>query len=150
MDTPQQNDTTVRFHIYDAALATGRPPVIEELARRTGLGEAAVKVSLGRMAAEHILVLQPESGEILMAAPFSAVPTAFVVETPRMRAYANCIWDAIGIPVMAHLPARIETACGCCGEQMELHVTSGGVTPSDGVVHFALPAMRWWENIVFT
>ena len=150
MDSPQQHDTVVRFHIYGVTLATGRPPTAAELTRRSGFTESEVAASLARLAADHIVVLQRESREILMAAPFSAVPTAFVVETPRMRAYANCIWDAIGIPVMAREPARIETACGCCGERMDLQVTEAGVTPSDGVVHFALPAARWWENIVFT
>jgi hypothetical protein len=33
---------------------------------------------------------------------------------------------------------------------MTLHVADGHLQPTDSVVHFAVPAARWWEDIVFT
>ncbi len=85
-----------------------------------------------------------------MAEPFSAVPTPFAVYVDDQRYFGNCIWDALGIPAMLHADARIESSCGCCGEAMQLNVSAGTLAPADGVVHFAIPANRWWENIAYT
>ena len=35
-----------------------------------------------------------------MVPPFLAVPTPFLVETSRYTCYANCAWDALGVPAM--------------------------------------------------
>src|SRR3712207_8826731 len=43
----------------------------------------------------HALVVD-DDGELLMAAPFSAVPTPFGVEAAGRRWHANCAWDAFG------------------------------------------------------
>ncbi len=85
-----------------------------------------------------------------MAEPFSAIPTPFAVYVNDRRYYGNCIWDALGIPAMLHADARIDCSCGCCGEAMRLEVSAGTLGPAGGVIHFALPANRWWEDIVYT
>jgi hypothetical protein len=143
-------DTQIRSHIYDVCLARGRPPTVTELAAATGQTADEVRAGLNRLAAGRIIVLQQESGEVLMANPFSAVPTPFVVETRRYTAFGNCIWDALGIPAMLREPATIRTACGCCGEAITLAVEKDALAAASGVVHFAVPAARWWEDIVFT
>jgi len=143
-------DTLVRQHVYEAAVALGAPPTVADLSLATRLPEAEVQASLQRLAAGHVLVLQQLSGEILMAAPFSAVPTGFQVQTSRYSAFANCVWDALGIPAMSGETAVIRTACGCCGERMEVAVGTDGPQAGDGAIHFAIPAARWWEDIVFT
>ncbi len=148
--SPANQDTLIRQHVYDAALALGSPPTVIDLCTTTRLLEAEVRTSLQRLSDAHVLVLQRQSGEILMAAPFSAVPTAFLVRTSRYSAFANCIWDALGIPAMLGETAVIRTACGCCGERMELDVEKDGPATGVGVIHFAIPAARWWEDIVFT
>lgn len=143
-------DARMRFYVYDATLRRGTPPSVPEMCGASGLAADEIRASLVRLAAGRVLVLQRGSGEILMANPFSAVPTPFVVETPACTAFGPCIWDALGIPAMLHQPGRIRTACGCCGEAMELEVTGGRLAAATGVVHFAIPALRWWEDIVFT
>jgi hypothetical protein len=150
VSTSPDVDARMRYYVYDATLGRGTPPSVAELSGASGLPVEEVRASLARLAAGRALVLQPESGEILMANPFSAVPTPFVVETPAHTAFGNCIWDALGIPAMLRQPGRIRTACGCCGEAMTCEVTGGRVGRSAGVVHFALPARRWWDDIVFT
>jgi len=143
-------DARARHHIYDITMARGAPPTVAELSTAMGVATDQLRASLGRLAAGRVVVLQPESGEILMASPFSAVPTAFVVETRRYAAFGNCIWDALGIPAMLREPATIRTGCGCCGEKMELVVDRNGLATSTGVVHFAIPAARWWDDVAFT
>ena len=143
-------DTTLRRHVYGVTLARGRPPTIAELGTLAGASDDDVRDGLRQLATARVLVLQPESGEILMAPPFSAVPTPFLVRTQRHESYANCAWDALGIPVMLGEPAPIDGACGCCGEAMTLHMDGRSAPKGEGVIHFAVPARRWWDDLVFT
>jgi hypothetical protein len=123
----------------------------ELLATQTlDLSLAEVKASLERLASAKVLVLQPESREVLMAPPFSAVPTPFAVSAADRVYFGNCIWDALGIPAMLSCDARVETSCGCCGEAMSVSVEDQSLQTSEGLVHFAIPARRWWEDIVFS
>ena len=128
-------------------MTRGRIPTIAEIASSLGIPEGETRESAARLAEAHILVLQ-ENGEILMAAPFSAVPTSFLVRTRSFECFANCVWDAIGVPLMVGTTATIETACGCCGNQIVLQIDGG--LKGEGVVHFAVPARQWWDDIVFT
>ncbi|MCI0393488.1 MAG: hypothetical protein L0322_00935, partial [Chloroflexi bacterium] len=140
----------VRRYVYEGVMETGRPPAMGEIAAGLGRPVDEVRVALQRLAAGHVLVLQPESGEVLMAKPFSAVPTPFLVKAGGRSYYGNCIWDALGIPAMLRQEATIESSCGCCGTSMKLRVVGGALEAAAGVAHFALPAVGWWDNIVFT
>ncbi len=132
-------DLAIRARIYDQLLRTGLAPAAADLGDRD---------ALQRLADGHVLVLD-DAGEILMAPPFSAVPTPFLVQTPTLRAFGNCIWDALGIAAMAKSDAVISTSCGDCGAAMQLDVRDGAVH-GPGIMHFAIPAQRWWQDIVFT
>ena len=74
-----------------------------------------------------------------MAHPLSAVPTPFAVETERGSFYGNCIWDGLGA-----------VACPDCREPLVFTVRDGDLEPVEAVVHYAVPAVRWWENIGFS
>jgi len=143
-------ETTLRRYVYDTALATGAPPVIAALADASGHDAEGVRAALKRLASARILVLQPVSGEILMTPPFSAVPTPFLVTTARHQSYANCAWDALGVPIMMRTSARVATACACCGEAITLDVDVDAPPPRPEIVHFAVPAAKWWHDVVFT
>lgn len=142
-------DQSVRLRIFRHAIETSRPPSIAAAAAALGVTTAEARDAYQRLAAEHLLVLQ-ESGEILMAPPFSAVPTGFQVESRGRSWWAHCIWYALGVPALLHQDARIVTSCGCCNEEMVLSVEDGNVSGPPSVLHFAVPAARWWEDIVFT
>lgn len=151
-DTPEF-DLAVRRVVYDHTLRAGQPPTSPQAAAALGAPEPDVLSAFRRLAAAHVLVLQPESGEILMANPFSAVPTPFPVTTPTQSYYGNCIWDALGAIAMlgpAAQPAVIRTACPDCGDALEVTVRDGVATAPPSLIHFALPAARWWDDIVFT
>jgi len=141
------DDSTLRLHIYAEIVRTSEAPSVVALARRFGVAVENVGAALRRMHDAHVLVLQP-SGEVLMANPFSAVPTPFVTEVGDRRWFGNCIWDALGILATLHANGRVVTSCAGCGDAMVLSVR-GGVVTGDGIVHFALPARLWWEDIVF-
>lgn len=147
--TAQDLDRFVRKFVYETAMYRGYPPLLAETSTALSIPLGDVQASFLRLADGHNLVLQPGNGEILMANPFSAVPTPFLVELEAFTCFGNCIWDALGIPAMLHQDARIKTACGDCGTGMELSVVNRQIQGDAGIIHFALPARRWWEDIVF-
>ena len=97
----------------------------------------------------HVLVLD-EHGEVLMAHPFSAVPTPYRVETATRAYWANCAWDAIAIPLLLDTDGRTPTICPGSGERFELTVTGGRLHPAGAVVRFAVPVRDFWDDIGFT
>jgi hypothetical protein len=46
--------------------------------------------------------------------------------------------------------AEITSACACCGESIALEAFGKGPPFGTAVMHFAVPAQRWWDDIVFT
>ena len=141
-------DREVRLAVYRAVVADGLPPSTQDLATGLGISSADAESSLRRLADGHVFVLRPGTSSIWMAAPFSAVPTPFEVTVGERRYYANCIWDALGIPACLHADARIDTSCPDCAAPMRLEVRDDALQePADGVIHFAVPAARWWEDI---
>lgn len=144
----------VRVRLYELFVETGQCPTKAQVAADLGCTSHDVAGAFQQLADAHMLVLQPGSGEVLMANPFSAVPTPFAVETPASAGtrswYGNCIWDALGVIAMLQGNGRVLASCGCCGESITVRVQQGRVTSSPpGIVHFALPARQWWDDIVF-
>ena len=142
-------DPRVRGFIYQAALGRGFPPLMTEVADHLGLPQEEVRGAFKRLAGGRVIVLQGDNDEILMANPFSAVPTPFLVQAEPYSCYGNCIWDAMGIPAMLNQDATIRAGCGDCGTAMEVHIQGGQVHGDQGVLHFAVPALHWWDDIVF-
>lgn len=142
-------DKVVRSHVYDYVMRAGLLPTIAETSAALARSSDEIRVSFQRLADGHIVVLQKGSGEILMANPFSAVPTPFLVKVGERSYYGNCIWDAMGIPAMLKQDASIEASCGCCSTAMNLKITNGSLEGTRGIAHFAIPAAHWWDDIVF-
>ena len=143
-------ETDLWFSLLDYSRQTGRTPAITELAAKHSLPAAEIAGALRRLDENHHLVLDDESGEILMAFPFSAVPTAFRVESGERGWWANCVWDALGIAALFQQDARASTACPCCNHPLQLEVKGGSLAANEGVVHFTIPARQWWDDVVFT
>jgi Alkylmercury lyase len=135
-------DVELRNRIYGWFIEHGRAPSLEE----AGADEAALR----RLHDAHALVLEPDSAEIRMLNPFSAVPTAYRVEAGGRSWYGNCVWDAFGIPAALGVDGHVSTTCSDCGEALEVDVVDRRPQPSDLVAHILLPARRWWDDIVFT
>ena len=140
---------SVRIHVYDVTLAAGRPPSIRDISSALGHEQRAVREALIELSSRRVLVLQPD-GEILMAPPFSAVPTPFVVSSDRLSTFVNCAWDALGAAVMLRRPTSVSAACADCGQAMRLESDGTSISGDSPLLHFVLPPRRWWESIVFT
>jgi hypothetical protein len=139
----------LRRLIYDSALRDCVIPSKEELGALSRQRGADVTRALQELHDAHQIVLQHDDGEVLMAPPFSAVPTPFEVKAGDRTWYANCIWDAMGVAAQIDEPVTITTSCGCCGDALGIQVPNRWLDSDSRVAHFALPAARWWDDIVF-
>ncbi len=143
-------DLRLRNVTYALLVDLGRAPTAGEAAFALGVDEAAVLAGWRRLHDQHALVLDAARAEILMANPFSAVPTAYRVQAQGRWWYGNCAWDAFGICAALEVDGRIEAACPDCGEAISVEVRSRAPSDESLVFHCLVPAAGWWDDIVFT
>lgn len=143
-------DTTVKLLIYRHAAESGRPPDMKAVSRGVGATPHDVRAAFARLASSRMLVLEPDGSTIRMAPPFSGVPTQHRVTVGSVTYYANCAWDALGIPAALHRPGRVQSRCEQSHEPLDLAVGPEGPDPSPWLFHCLVPAARWWQDIVFT
>ena len=95
-------------------------------------------------------MLEPDLDAIRMANPFSAVPTPYRVHADGRWWYANCAWDAFGIPAALGVDGRFESVCPDCGEPYAVEVRDGRADRPELLFHVLVPAAQWWDDIGFT
>jgi hypothetical protein len=146
------HDLDIRNHTYRAFVDLGRAPDPDEVAVRASarVGAPDVVASWSRLHDEHALVLDTTRTRIVMANPFSAVPTPHRVLATGRSWFANCAWDAFGIPAALHVDGRIDTCCPDCGDTLSFGVIDGEPGDTDLLFHCQVPASGWWDDIRFT
>jgi hypothetical protein len=140
----------VRLLVFRQAADTARVPQPKDIAAALGRPEFEVGEALRQLAAGKVLILAPNDGNIWAANPFCAVPSPFRVETSGKSYWGICIWDALGIVATLGADAVIRAACGDCSEPMSMEIKAGRLMRSEGIIHFAVPAHHWWDNIGYT
>lgn len=140
----------VRVFVYEQAIERGGIPTRQTISAALNLGQGETAEALAQLSGLHHLTLLP-SGEIMMAQPFSAIPTAYLVAGKKHTWWAPCLWDALGIAAMVGDDATIRTSCADCNEGVTFSI-EGGVPafPAGALMHFVVPARDWWQDIVFT
>jgi Alkylmercury lyase len=141
----------VRIAVLERTIASGQVPTAGEIAAELDMPVAMVREAYAKLGEAHVFVCDPEDpSRLLMANPFSAVPTAFKVSARGGSYHGNCAWDALGIVSLLGGDGVVETSCPDCSEPLRLRVTGGALVESGGVVHFSVPARQWWDDIVYT
>jgi hypothetical protein len=143
-------DLEVKLAIYRHFAATGLRPEIATLAASLGATTGEVGDAFRRLRAARVLYLEADGETIRMAPPFSGVPTQHVVVAGAVRYFANCAWDALGIPAALHETAVVRSRCEQSMEPLLMQVTEAGPIPSDWVFHCLVPAAQWWDDLPFT
>jgi hypothetical protein len=143
-------DSSVKLAVYSHFAETGRRPLHEVVAERVGSDVGSVLSAYQRLRSQRVLVLESDRSSIRMAPPFSGVPTQHVVVAGGVEYFANCAWDALGVPAALHKPATIHSRCEGSGEPLQLNVDLQGPEPSEWLFHSLVPASKWWDDIVFT
>ena len=110
-------DLRIRNEVYSSFVRTGDAPSAAETAVALGLAEGEVADAYRRLHEAHALVLQPGTTQVRMLNPFSAVETPHRVEAAGRSWFANCAWDALGIPAALHADGLVRSACPDCGER---------------------------------
>lgn len=141
----------VRAAVYRSFVETGRPPMPVELAAAAGVPLAEVEDALHELAAADVIALVPGTTFVWLAHPFSAAAAPFRVASRDLVWDAICIWDALGILALVEADGRVTTACPDCGEALGVEVRDGtALAPDDYVVHYGVPARRWYEDVGYT
>jgi hypothetical protein len=144
-------DTSVKLKLYAIIAETASMPIAADIAAALKVPVERVVAAFQRLHQKRLLVPEPgDPTRIRMAPPFSGIETPFLVKTGGKAYYANCVWDALGIPAALHQDALIDASDGHTGEPMVLEVREGNPAPQDCAIHFAVPAARWWEDIIYT
>ena len=142
----------VRTAIYASFRDRSTPPSVHELAATLSATEEAVSSALRSLADEHCIVLVPGiptgSEALWMAHPFSGIETDFVVRTGGRRWFANCVWDGLSILALSG-DGSLDTHSPATGAPIRFEVSAGAVQ-GEGIVHFLVPARRFWDDIGYT
>jgi hypothetical protein len=143
-----------RAAVYASFRDRSAPPSVRELAGTLNAAEDEVSSALHNLAAEHCLVLVPGTESIWMAHPFSGIETDFVVSAGGRRWFANCVWD--GLSILALFDGgdgggggALDTHSPATGAPLRFEVSAGAVQ-GEGIVHFLVPARRFWDDIGYT
>jgi hypothetical protein len=143
-------DTRTKLAVYRHFARTGRRPSPGDVAAAVGADVRVVLDAYRRLQAQRVLALEADGSSIRMAPPFSGVPTQHRVMAGGTRYFANCAWDALGVPAALHRPGEIRSRCEQSGEPLRLSVGLEGPGPSTWLFHCLVPAAKWWDDIVFT
>jgi Alkylmercury lyase len=143
-------DTQTKLAIYRHFAETGQGPSVQTIAARVGGDVSSVRGAYARLRAQRVLVLEPDGESIRMAPPFSGIPTQHVVTVDSTNYFANCAWDAFGIPAALRRPGRVHSRCEQSGEPLNLEIGLTGPPPCSWLFHCLVPAAKWWDDIVFT
>ncbi len=123
----------------------GRPPSLAELAANVSAPEGTVSGALRHLQRHDLLLLDPETGAIQGAYPFTQKATGHSVtfrKTGRTLA-TMCAIDALGAGAMCRQDATTHSACRSCGTPIIGQVKDRGlllaaIDPPDTVVWVGL------------
>jgi hypothetical protein len=145
-----ETDGAVRQAIYGHFASTGAAPTVASLASTLGFSAGDTAAALRRLFERRVLVLSPGGEQILMAPPFSGIPTQHRVLAGGREYFANCAWDALGVLAALRQDGLVRSRCEQTREPLDIPVHAGGPEPIPCVAHFAVPAALWWRDIVYT
>ena len=124
-------DIEIKLAIYRHFAQTGQRPSPALIAEHVRAKVSEVREAYAQLCAERVLVLEADGESIRMAPPFSGVPTQHLVVIDGISYFANCAWDAFGIPAALHRAGQIRSRCEQSGEPFDLKVDLKGPPPCD-------------------
>jgi len=140
----------VKLAVYRTTARLGAPPPPGVLATQLGVSLDEIKEAYSALAKRRLLALESDGLTIRMAPPFSGVPTQHRVRVAGIDYFANCAWDALGIPAALGQPGEVLSRCEQSLEPLCLRVGPNGPDPSRWLFHCVVPAAHWWKDIVYT
>ena len=140
----------IRYHINRFIFDNGFAPSVDELVKLTVTDTEKVEQGLKVLADNHALVLHPNSFDIWVAHPFALFPTLFWVKSADKQWWGNCTWCSFGIATLTNAETEIFTKLQGQEEPLTIHIKDNKVVEEDFVVHFPIPASKFWDNVIYT
>jgi Alkylmercury lyase len=143
--------TSVKVAVFDHFVTTTHAPTVADIATRLNVSTDTVQKAFDALDKQQLIVLEPgDPSRIRMASPFSAIPTTFKVTIGAKMYFANCVWDSLGIPAALHQDGMVRAQDGHTREPMNLVIRDGSPKPTPCVIHFAVPAAHWRDDVIYT
>ncbi len=147
-------DKEVRKYIYDHFNSLTIPPTLEKIMSKFKKDRKEILNALRSLHNDHLIVLNEKINKIMIAHPFSGIPTSFTVKSSRENNYfATCAWDAIALHFTLEEDVEIESYCHDCNEEIRLILSNNQFVskiPEKTIIHFQEPANIWWDDIINT
>ena len=102
----------------------GRPPFFTEVARETAFPQERVSMLLNQLQHRDLLGLEPGTGAIRYAYPFTQAHTGHCVEVGGRALRALCAIDALGVGALYRIDVSVNSTCRACSEP--IHVMTAG------------------------
>ena len=143
-------DLALGTAVYRHFARTGGAPGLAAMREELGAAEEAIKDGYRRLYGRRMLVPADDFTTIRMAPPFSGVPTQHRATVNGVDYFGNCAWDVFGVVSALGGTGDVLSRCEQTLEPLALHLTPDGPSSSTWLFHCAVPAARWWNDIVFT
>ncbi len=143
-------DILTRFLVNRFFVEHGHAPRTADLVQTLGCADKEVLASFQRLVENHKLVLYPNSQDIWVAHPFSAIQTNYWVQAGERGWWGNCGFCSLGIAAMIKEDVTIKTCAGCEGESLIIEIEKGKIKSKGCCMHVPLPISKWHDNIIYT
>lgn len=140
----------VRRAIYDTFAGQGHPPSRQLIQEIADVDEAQADEAITELAAQRHLALD-QSGDVVMAHPFTTLNLGFSVMGDRTLWWGGCAWDSFAIPnlVNGEPSVLVATTCPACRRPLAWTVTRSGPPEGAEVAHFLVPMNKAWNDVVY-
>jgi len=146
----QEIQDKIRFQVNKFIFDNGYAPTTGDLSEIMNIDENEVKTGLTKLAENHAIVLHPGTFGIWVAHPFSLAPTLFWVESGGRKWWGNCTWCSLGIAALTKADTRIFTKMSGEKDPLQIDIVGGKIVQKELLVHFPVPAKKFWDNVVYT
>lgn len=118
-----------------------RPPRLDEVAAETGIAAGHVAALLRGLRLRDLVGLDPGSGAIRYAYPFTESATGHQVKLRGHSLHALCAIDALGVAGMYGTDVLVRSPCRLCGATVHAATADkgsalGSVAPAEAVVWY--------------
>lgn len=140
----------VRRVIYDMFASQGRAPSRDQIRELAAVDDAYVDVAVAELATQRHLALD-QSGNIVMAHPFTTLNIGFSVMGERNLWWGGCAWDSFAIPHLVNdePSVLVATTCPACRRPLAWTVTRSEPPKGPEVAHFLVPMDKVWNDVVY-
>lgn len=150
MSRPPLSNASLHYALIRHILDHGHAPTVAELAAQFQTSEPEVVAALRALHADHGVVLHPHTPQVWVIHPFALAPTSFVVRSAAGEWWGNCAWCSLGVAALLATDVTITTALGADDRQVTIHIQAGRVVEDQYLVHFPVPMLNAWDNVIYT